>query len=113
MDLRRRGTEGDIIKVEKAKWTPRGLGYRLTGEAGKMGSDVQDEWANGKQRGWRPCKDKVCSRLGVSDGMSPFEALTSLNGERGQWVNEHESPLLAWLEKSHRFCIHFQVELHL
>lgn len=92
VNLRRRGTEGDIIKVEKAKWMSRGLGYRLMGEAGKMRSDVQDEWANGKQRGWRPCKDKVCSRLGVLDRMSPSEALTFLNVERGHLVNERESP---------------------
>lgn len=46
--MRRRGPEGDTLKAEKAKLTPGGLGYRLMGKAGKMGSDVQDEWANQK-----------------------------------------------------------------
>lgn len=48
VDMRRRGTESGIIKAEKAKLMSEGLGCRLMGEAGKMGSDVQDEWANGK-----------------------------------------------------------------
>lgn len=42
------GTEGDIIKAEEAKSMPGSLGKRLMEEAGKVGSDARDEWANRK-----------------------------------------------------------------
>lgn len=48
VDMGRGGIEGDIIKAEKVKLMSGGLGCRLMGGAGKMGLDVQDEWADGK-----------------------------------------------------------------
>lgn len=56
--------------------------YKMNGQTGSKGAGdlAKTKYAQGLE-------------LGVSDGMSSFEALTSLNVERGHLVNERESPI--------------------